>query len=108
MRMLSGRLRLKKWAAKRRTEASELRSSSITLTEPPPPPPPLPGGMLFMEASTRSLTAAPRFKLRAPITTRAPRLASTRAASSPIPDVAPILFIYFYLEKRKLNFNTLK
>ena len=80
MRRWSGRPSARNLSAKARTDASELRSSGSTRTSAP-------GHSATMRARTSSAALA----LRAGITTRAPRFASTRAVSAPIPDVAPVM-----------------
>jgi hypothetical protein len=78
MRRLSGRPSSRKRATKRRTDASELRSSGSTMTS-----------ALGHSATTRARASAAALRLRAGSTSLTPRLASTRAVSAPIPDVAP-------------------
>lgn len=78
MRRLSGMPRSRKRLTKRRTEASELRSSGSTTTSAP-----------GHSATSRARASSAALRFRAGSTSRAPRFASTRAVSAPIPDVAP-------------------
>lgn len=78
MRRLRGRRRERNREAKQRTEERELRSRGRTKTSAP-----------GNSAAMRAFVSSAAFRLRAGSTSRAPRIASTRAVSAPIPDVAP-------------------
>lgn len=80
MRRLRGRSRDSKSATKLRTEAMELRSSSIT--------------MISVSGNSETIlpfASSAAFTFRAGKINLAPRFASTLAVSAPIPDVAPSL-----------------
>lgn len=78
MRRFSGRLRERNRETKERTEVRELRSRGSTMIFAP-----------GNSAVIRALVSSAAFKLLAGSTSLAPRFASTRAVSAPIPDVVP-------------------
>lgn len=78
MRRLSGKSRDSNSETKHRTESSELRSRAMTTISE-----------LGNSATIRAFASSAAFRLRAGSTSLAPRFASTRAVSAPIPDVAP-------------------
>lgn len=78
MRRLRGKSRDSNSATKLRTEVRELRSRLMT--------------MIFESGNSdtiRALASSAALRFRAGSTSVTPRLASTRAVSAPIPDVAP-------------------
>ncbi|RRT77281.1 hypothetical protein B296_00017904 [Ensete ventricosum] len=75
MRRLRGRLRARKRKTKHRTEERELRSRGSTMIS-------VPGNSPVI----RALVSSAAFRLLAGSTSLAPRIASTRAVSAPIPD----------------------